>query len=40
MELIAEAGATDKKRLIDLKTEANEILSMVVASIKNASTRK
>jgi hypothetical protein len=30
----------DEKRLIGLKTEANEILSMVVASIKTARTRK
>ena len=40
MELIAEAGLMDEKRLIDLKNEANEILSMVVASIKTARSRK
>jgi len=34
MELISEAGLMDEKRLVDLKNEANEILSMVVASIK------
>ena len=40
MELIVDAGLMDEKRLIELKTEANEILSMVVASIKTARTRK
>jgi hypothetical protein len=30
----------DEKRLVDLKNEAIEILSMVVASIKTARTRK
>ena len=40
MELIVEAGLMDEKRLIDLKNEANEILSMVVASIKTARARK
>jgi len=40
MELIVEAGLMDEKRLIDLKNEANEILSMVVASIKTARSRK
>ena len=40
MELIVEAGLMDEKRLIDLKNEANEILSMVVASIKTARSHK
>ncbi|WP_197463626.1 four helix bundle protein [Desulfuromonas sp. DDH964] len=40
MELIAEAGLMNEKRLTDLKNEANEILSMVVASIKTARSRK
>ena len=40
MELLAEAGSMDENRLIDLKNEANEILSMVVASIKTARARK
>ncbi len=40
MELIVQAGLMDEKRLIELKTEANEILSMVVASIKTARSRK
>ena len=40
MELIVEAGLMDEKRLIELKNEANEILSMVVASIKTARSRK
>lgn len=40
MELIVEAGLMEGKLLIDLKNEANEILSMVVASIKTARSRK
>lgn len=40
MELIVEAGLMDEKRLIKLKNEANEILSMVAASIKTARSRK
>jgi four helix bundle protein len=40
MELIVEAGLMEDKLLIDLKNEANEILSMVVASIKTARSRK
>ena len=40
MELIVEAGLMEEKRLVDLKNEAIEILSMVVASIKTARTRK
>jgi four helix bundle protein len=40
MELIVEAGLMEEKLLIDLKNEANEILSMVVASIKTARSRK
>ena len=40
MELIVEAGLMDKKRLIELKNEAIEIFSMVVASIKTARSRK
>ena len=36
MELLIELGATDEKRLEDLKREAIEILSMTVASIKTA----
>ncbi|HBL23380.1 MAG TPA: four helix bundle protein [Deltaproteobacteria bacterium] len=40
MELIVEAGLMDEKRLVELKNEANEILSMVVASIKTARSRK
>ena len=39
MELIVEAGLMDEKRLNELKNEANEILSMVVASIKTARSR-
>ena len=37
---IVEAGLMDEKRLIELKNEANEIISMVVASIKTARSRK
>lgn len=33
MELLVEAGIVDQKRLADLMTEGNEILSMVVSSI-------
>jgi four helix bundle protein len=40
MELIIEAGLMEEKLLIDLKSEANEILSMVIASIKTARSRK
>jgi len=40
MELIVEAGLMEEKLLIDLKSEANEILSMVIASIKTARSRK
>jgi len=40
MELIVEAGLMGKKRLIELKNEAIEIFSMVVASIKTARSRK
>ena len=40
MELIVEAGLLDEKLLMDLKNEANEILSMVAASIKTARSRK
>lgn len=40
MELIVEAGLMEEKLLIDLKNEANEILSMVVASIKTARSKQ
>ena len=40
IELIVEAGLKDEKRLVDLKNEANEIVSMVVASIITARARK
>jgi four helix bundle protein len=40
MELIIEAGIVDKQRLSDLMTEAKEILSMTVASIKTARTHR
>jgi four helix bundle protein len=40
MELLVEAGLMDEERVADLKTEANEIVSMVVASIKTARRRK
>ena len=40
MELIVEAGLMEEKLLMDLKNEANEILSMIVASIKTAHSRK
>jgi len=34
MELVVEASLVDEKRVTDLKAEANEILSIVVSSIK------
>jgi four helix bundle protein len=40
IKLIVEAGLMDEKRLVDLKNEAIEILSMVVASIKTARSRE
>jgi len=40
LELLVEAGLMDDHRLADLKAEADEILSMVVASIKTARPRK
>jgi four helix bundle protein len=36
LELIEESGIVSKERLIALRKEANEILAMVVASIKTA----
>ena len=40
MELIVESGMLDEKHIADLRAEANEILSMGVASIKTARSRK
>ncbi|MEW6670009.1 MAG: four helix bundle protein [Thermodesulfobacteriota bacterium] len=40
MELIVESGLMDDARISDLYKEADEILSMVVASIKTARKRK
>ena len=40
VELLVEAGVMDEQRVADLKAKANEILSMVVASIKTARPRK
>jgi len=40
MELIVESGLMDDSRISDLYKEANEILSMVVASIRTARKRK
>ncbi len=40
MELIVEAGLMPENRVADLRKEANEILSMVVASLKTARARK
>jgi len=36
MELLIEAGIVEEARLRDLMREANEILAMVVTSIKTA----
>ena len=40
MGLLIESGLVDDKPVADLLGEANEILSIVVASIKTARTRK
>ena len=40
MELIVEAGLMSQKRISDLHDEADEILAMVVSSIKTAKKRK
>jgi four helix bundle protein len=40
MELIVEAGLMEEKRISALYLEADEILSMVVASIKTARRRR
>ncbi|RQV96774.1 four helix bundle protein [bacterium] len=40
MELIVDAGLMPENRVADLRNEANEILSMVIASIKTARARK
>ena len=40
MEILVEAGLMDEKHVNELKSEANEILSMVVSSIKTARRRK
>ena len=40
MELIVEASLMDETKVSGLKAEANEILSMTVASIKTARSRK
>ena len=40
MELIAEAGLMEQKLVADLYSEADEILAMVVASIKTAKRGK
>ena len=40
MELLVEAGLIKQSRLADLLQEANEIVAMVVASIKTARARR
>ena len=40
MELIVEAGLMTEERISDLYSEADEILAMVVSSIKTARKRK
>ena len=40
IDLIIQAGIMDENRVIDLRAEANEILSMVVSSIKTARLRR
>lgn len=39
MELLVEAGLISAERISELYQEANEIVSMTVASIKTARTR-
>ncbi len=39
MELIAEAGLLQDRQIAELRNEANEILSMTVASLKTARTK-
>ena len=40
MDLIVDAGLMPENRIADLRKEANEILSMIVASLKTARSRK
>ncbi len=40
MELLVESGLVNQERLAELLNEANEILAIVVASIKTAKSRK
>jgi four helix bundle protein len=40
MELLVESGLMSQERLAELLNEANEILAIVVASIKTAKNRK
>jgi len=40
IELLVESGLVHENRVADLLREANELLSIVVASIKTARTRK
>ncbi|HQO35343.1 MAG TPA: four helix bundle protein [bacterium] len=40
IELMVQAGLIDERRVSELMKEADEILSMVVASIKTARARK
>ena len=40
MELTIEAGLMPENRVADLMKEANEILSIVVASVKTTCSRK
>lgn len=40
MELLIESGLVEKRLLADLVKEADEILSIVVSSIKTAKKRK
>lgn len=40
LELLAEAGSVKAERLVDLLNEANELLSLTVASIKTARSGK
>lgn len=40
MELIVESGMMEDSRISDLYSEANEIISMLVSSIKTARSKK
>jgi hypothetical protein len=40
LELLIEAGIVPEKKLADLLDEANQLLSILTASVKTAKSRK